>query len=147
MGLMGTLAKVAIGYAAARGVDRLSDGDGLASLLGGGAQRPANDPLASAQAQITGTPNPLQQMMSGLTGGAGGNNPLSALMGGGGANPLAALMGAGVAAPEGSLDPSRRFSPSAGIGSVTYCPQRRGSTPGARHSPSPTLSQIGFVSA
>lgn len=36
MSFMGTLAKVAVGYAAARGVDHLSGGAGLASLLGGG---------------------------------------------------------------------------------------------------------------
>lgn len=36
MSFMGTLAKVAIGYAAARGVDKLSGGEGLAALLGGG---------------------------------------------------------------------------------------------------------------
>lgn len=35
MSFMGTLAKVAIGYAAARGVDKLSGGEGLAGLLGG----------------------------------------------------------------------------------------------------------------
>ena len=35
MSLMGTLAKVAIGYAAARGVDRMSGGQGLGGLFGG----------------------------------------------------------------------------------------------------------------
>ena len=35
MSLMGTLAKVAIGYAAARGVDHLSGGQGLGGLMGG----------------------------------------------------------------------------------------------------------------
>lgn len=35
MSFMGTLAKVAIGYAAARGVDKLSGGEGIAGLLGG----------------------------------------------------------------------------------------------------------------
>ena len=35
MSLMGTLAKLAIGYAAARGVDHLSGGGGLANLFGG----------------------------------------------------------------------------------------------------------------
>ncbi|MBY6161375.1 tellurite resistance TerB family protein [Mameliella alba] len=52
MGLMGTLAKVAIGYAAARGVDRLSGGQGLGALLGGGAQVPAKTPAAQMQAQM-----------------------------------------------------------------------------------------------
>lgn len=38
MSLMGTLAKIAMGYAAARGVDALSGGKGLTALFGGGAQ-------------------------------------------------------------------------------------------------------------
>ncbi|WP_420324942.1 DUF533 domain-containing protein [Mameliella sp.] len=52
MGLMGTLAKLAIGYAAARGVDQLSGGQGLGGLLGGGAQVPAKTPTATLQAQM-----------------------------------------------------------------------------------------------
>lgn len=96
MGLVSTLAKVAIGYAAARGVDRMSDGQGLGALLGGGAQRKTDDPLAKTQAQMASAPNPLQQMMNSF-GGAGGDNPFSALMGGG-AGALAGLMGAGGAA-------------------------------------------------
>ncbi|MFW2541618.1 DUF533 domain-containing protein [Primorskyibacter sp. 2E107] len=49
MGLMGTLAKIAIGYAAARGVDRLSGGTGL---LGGGAQIKGAHPASATQAQM-----------------------------------------------------------------------------------------------
>ena len=52
MGLMGTLAKVAIGYAAARGVDKMSGGQGLGSLLGGGAQIKGEHPASAAQAQM-----------------------------------------------------------------------------------------------
>ncbi|MDU8911502.1 DUF533 domain-containing protein [Aestuariicoccus sp. MJ-SS9] len=93
---MSTLAKVAIGYAAARGVDRLSGGGGLQGLLGGGAQIKGKDPTAAAQAQ-------LGQAMSG--GGASGNpmqdlmaqmqqDGLGAMMGGAGGadNPMAAMM-------------------------------------------------------
>jgi uncharacterized membrane protein YebE (DUF533 family) len=65
---MGTLAKVAIGYAAARGVDHLSGGKGLGGLMGG-AQVPGDNPLAQIQAQMG-------QMM----GGAGGANPLAGMM-------------------------------------------------------------------
>jgi uncharacterized membrane protein YebE (DUF533 family) len=68
MSLMGTLAKVAIGYAAARDVDHLSGGKGLGGLMGG-AQVPGDNPLAQIQSQ-------LGQMM----GGAGGSNPLAGIM-------------------------------------------------------------------
>lgn len=99
MGLVGTLAKVAIGYAAARGVDNLSGGRGLGGLLGGGAQLTAEDPNAAAQAQMGralagGSPaggqgNPMQDMMAKMQEGG-----LGALFGGGagGANPMAAMM-------------------------------------------------------
>ena len=96
MGLMGTLAKVAIGYAAARGVDKMSGGGGLGALLGGGAQVPASDPTAQAQAQMagamTGQGNPMAGMMDKLK---ESGIDLSAMMGGGaagGANPMAAIM-------------------------------------------------------
>lgn len=68
MSLMGTLAKVAIGYAAARGVDHLAGGKGLGSLMGG-AQVSGDNPMAQIQAQMG-------QMMSG----AGGANPLAGIM-------------------------------------------------------------------
>lgn len=86
MGLMGTLAKVAIGYAAARGVDRLSGGQGAGALLGGGAQVPGSEPGASAQAQfgkmLGGEGNPLQEMMATFQQGG-----LGAMMGGMGMPP------------------------------------------------------------
>ncbi|MFA8385588.1 MAG: tellurite resistance TerB family protein [Pelagibaca sp.] len=68
MSLMGTLAKVAIGYAAARGVDHLAGGKGLGGLMGG-AQVAGDNPMAQIQAQMG-------QMM----GGAGGANPLAGIM-------------------------------------------------------------------
>ncbi|MBE9638092.1 tellurite resistance TerB family protein [Salipiger mangrovisoli] len=67
MSLMGTLAKIAIGYAAARGVDRLSGEQGLGTLIGGKAQIPGSEPGTSLQAQ-----------MGKMLGGSG--NPLGAIM-------------------------------------------------------------------
>ncbi|MGB1034231.1 MAG: DUF533 domain-containing protein, partial [Primorskyibacter sp.] len=52
MGLMSTLTKVALGYAAARGMDQMTRGGGLQSLLGGGARVAARDPMAQGQAQM-----------------------------------------------------------------------------------------------
>ncbi|MBV2361170.1 tellurite resistance TerB family protein [Thalassococcus sp. CAU 1522] len=97
MGLMGTLAKVAIGYAAARGVDKLAGGQGLGGLLGGGAQIKGENPMSAQQAQMgrmmTGeapaaADNPMADMMKkmqegglgALMGGAGGTNPLAGMM-------------------------------------------------------------------
>lgn len=75
MSLMGTLAKLAIGYAAARGVDRMSGGQGLAGLFGGAKVAPDE----AAADQMPGMGN-MQEMMAGLTGGAGGG--LSEMMAG-----------------------------------------------------------------
>ena len=90
MSLMGTLAKVAIGYAAARGVDHFAGGNGLGGLMGG-AQVPGDgsNPLSQIQAQMG-------QMM----GGAGGDNPLAGIMEklqSGGLD-LTSMMGGGAAA-------------------------------------------------
>ncbi|PYG34395.1 DUF533 domain-containing protein [Pelagimonas varians] len=102
MGLMGTLAKVAIGYATARGVDKLAGGGGLNGLLGGGAQVKGKEPASEAQAQMgqmmsgkmpEGAANPMQDMMSKFQDGG-----LGAMMGalgggaGGTANPMAEMM-------------------------------------------------------
>ena len=112
MSLMGTLAKMAVGYAAARGVDKLNQAGGLQKVLGGGAQLPATDPTAKAQAQVTDamTTNPMAGMMdklkeSGLDlgglmgGGAGGKNPMTDMMekmqSGGLGGMLGGLMGGG----------------------------------------------------
>lgn len=66
MSLMGTLAKVAIGYAAARGIDRMGGGKGIGDLFGGAKIAPGE-----AQAdQAPGMGN-MQDMMSQMTGGAG----------------------------------------------------------------------------
>ena len=55
MSLMGTLAKVAIGYATARGVDKMAGSGGLGALLGGqqteGSAEAAN-PMADMMKQM-----------------------------------------------------------------------------------------------
>ncbi|EIE52261.1 hypothetical protein AL036_05035 [Salipiger aestuarii] len=90
MSLMKTMTKLALGYAAARGMDKLSKGQGLAGLLGGGAQLRASEPGAAQQAQaasamsgaLPGSPpgaNPLQDMMAKMQQGG-----LGALFGQGG---------------------------------------------------------------
>lgn len=94
MSLMGTLAKLAIGYAAARGVDKMSGGQGLGGLLGGGAQVPGSNPASSMQAQmgkalggempdtggLQGMMDALQKGGMGAMGGAAGTNPLTEMM-------------------------------------------------------------------
>ena len=81
MSLMGTLAKVAIGYATARGVDKMAGGGGLGALLGGqqGQQdaEAASNPMADMMKQMmgggadasAGATNPMADMMSKMTGG------------------------------------------------------------------------------
>lgn len=98
MSLMGTLAKVAIGYATARGVDKMAGGGGLGALLGGGASQSEGDAAANPMAAM------MQQMMGGSAAGGAGtaaSNPMADIMskmtGGGagaeaGANPMAAMM-------------------------------------------------------
>ncbi|WP_027260807.1 tellurite resistance TerB family protein [Sedimentitalea nanhaiensis] len=109
MSLMGTLAKMAIGYAAARGVDSLARGRGVAGLSGGAklspgeAQAEQAPGMANVQemiSQVTGEAGMggFQDMIQQMTGGAGGlsNMPdmikkmaeqsgfdLSAILGGG----------------------------------------------------------------
>lgn len=81
MSLMGTLAKVAIGYAAARGIDKLGGAQGIGDLFGGAKIAPGD-----AQAdQAPGLGN-MQDMMSQMTGGAGmgGLQDMFAKMTGGG---------------------------------------------------------------
>lgn len=66
MSLMGTLAKMAIGYAAARGMDKMGGAQGIGELFGGAKIAPGD-----AQAdQAPGLGN-MQDMMSQMTGGAG----------------------------------------------------------------------------
>lgn len=122
MGLMGTLAKVAIGYAAARGVDRMSGGQGIGSLLGGGAQVPAKTQAASLQGQmgkLMGGQMPqgggMQEMMEAMQKGgmgampgaaAGADNPMADMMKSlqSGGMDLSAIMGrAGTGKGEGLL--------------------------------------------
>lgn len=67
MSLMGTLAKLAIGYAAARGVDKMSGGGGVGALFGG-AQIAPDDAQAE---QAPGAGN-MQDMMAQMGGGSSG---------------------------------------------------------------------------
>lgn len=74
MGLMGTLAKVAIGYAAAKGMDKVRDGGGLQNMM---------EQMTSGAA---GGANSLQDMMGQMMGGAGAGNlqdMMGKMMGGG----------------------------------------------------------------
>ncbi|MGP6088816.1 DUF533 domain-containing protein [Antarctobacter jejuensis] len=96
MSLMGTLAKLAIGYAAARGVDKMSGGQGIGGLLGGGAQVKSSTPTSSLQAQMAkmmggqfpegaGMEDMVDSMrssgMGGMPGmGAAGGNPMAEMM-------------------------------------------------------------------
>lgn len=68
MGMMGTLAKIALGYAAARGVDHMSRNQGLGGLLGGaqvktGEARAEQNPALAAMDQVPGM-DQLKGMMS-----------------------------------------------------------------------------------
>lgn len=66
MSLMGTLAKLAIGYAAARGVDRMSGGEGVGPLFGGATIAPEE-----AQADQAPGMEQMQEVTSRIKGGAG----------------------------------------------------------------------------
>lgn len=114
MSLMGTLAKIAIGYAAAKGVDKLGGGQGLGGLLGGGAQVSPGEAQADQMpgmgnmqemmaGMMGGGAGGLQDMMAKMTQGGGGMQEMMAnMMGGqgGGGFDLSALMGGGGAATE-----------------------------------------------
>lgn len=105
MSLMGTLAKVAIGYATARGVDKMAGGGGLGALLGGGAD--GENPMAAMMEKMTGGAgggaegaNPMADMMKSMMGGgaagAGADNPMAAMM--------QQMMGGGAASGEAGAD-------------------------------------------
>lgn len=113
MSLMGTLAKLAIGYAAARGVDRLSGGQGLGTLLGGGAQvksRTGAPAMPEQMKDLMAGKMPeggaMADMMKALqTGTAGGANPMAEFlksMQSGGMD-LSAIMGRTAAGEGGGL--------------------------------------------
>lgn len=123
MSLMETLTKMAVGYAAARGVDQTSGGQGLGGLMGGAKiapqkaaaeQAPGMGGLQDMMAQLTGGGaaggaagmGGLQDMISQMTSGAGGGNMqdmLSKLAGDSGFD-LSALLGGGAAAPDAADD-------------------------------------------
>lgn len=88
MSLMGTLAKVAIGYAAARGVDKMAGGQGLQGLFGG-----AQLPSGSAATQPAPGSEAIQSMMSQMTGGLGNLQNMMTEMAQKSGVDLSALMG------------------------------------------------------
>lgn len=127
MGMMSTLAKVALGYAAARGVDHLSKNQGLGGMLGGaqvssGEARAGQNAAAEAMGQMPGMDQlrgmmgqmqdagaqgmgNMKDMIEKMTGGAGGFD-LSSLLGGtasGDENKGGLLSGAGGAGLAGLL--------------------------------------------
>ena len=118
MSLMGTLAKLAIGYAAARGVDKMSGGQGLGALFGG-AQIPQNEARADqapgmgnmqdmmAQmgggAGLGGVQDMIQQMTGGAAGGMGDMQEMIAKMASQAGFDLSALTGGGQTGEKGGL--------------------------------------------
>lgn len=123
MSLMGTLAKLAIGYAAARGVDKVAGGQGLAGLFGGAqvapgeAQADQMPGMGNMQEMMGGASGGLQDMMSKMMqGGSGGlQDMMGQVMGGkGGGFDLSALMGGAAGAGEGDGDKGGLLSGAAG---------------------------------
>ena len=92
MSLMGTLAKVAIGYAAARGVDKMTGGGGLAGLFGG-AQVPGGEAKADQAPGMGQIQDMLGQMGAGGAGAMGNLQDMLGKMTQGGGFDLSALMG------------------------------------------------------
>ncbi|WP_085308937.1 tellurite resistance TerB family protein [Planktotalea arctica] len=118
MSLMGTLAKVAIGYATARGVEKMSGGGGLSALLGGGSAAETGsdaNPMAAMMQQMMGgganeanAGNPMADMMAKMTGSAAGaTNPMAEMM--------AQFTGGGVATDKGGLLSSAGTTGGAGL--------------------------------
>jgi uncharacterized membrane protein YebE (DUF533 family) len=98
MSLLGTLAKVAVGYAAARGVDQMGGMQGLAGLFGG-----AQIPAGEAQTETAPGMGNMQDMIAQMTGGAGlgGLQDMVTKMASQNGFDLSALMGGGAPAPAG----------------------------------------------
>lgn len=96
MSFMRTLASVAVGFAAAKGMEKYSQMGGMSGLqkmMEGGAEGGAN-PMAGMMDSLTGgAGNPMADMMKSMTGGAG--NPMAGMMDsmtGGAGNPMADMM-------------------------------------------------------
>ena len=100
MSLMGTLARVAIGYAAARGVDALSGGRGLAGLFGGA--RVAQDEAETDHAPGIGNMQEIMEQMATATGAGVWTEMLGGVMGRSGID-LSALFGGLTGASGGGL--------------------------------------------
>ena len=102
MSLMGTLAKVAIGYAAARGIDKMSGGAGLAGLFGG-AQVKGSDAQANQMPGMEAMQDMLGQMTAGGAGAMGNLQEMMGKMAQGGGFDLSSLMGGGGNGTKGGL--------------------------------------------
>ncbi|MHA6347013.1 DUF533 domain-containing protein [Roseivivax sp. CAU 1761] len=92
MSMMKTLAKLAIGYAAARGIDRMARGKGVTGLWGGGAQVKGQHPMTKAGSQMSqamqgGAAQATQPMQAMLDKMRASGFDLSAMLGGAGAAP------------------------------------------------------------
>lgn len=111
MSMIGTLAKLALGYAAARGVDRMSGGQGLAGLFGGPQVAPGKAHAAPAPGM-----GELREMMAKMQSGGGfdmgemmrkftgpGGFDLSALMGGTGGGSKGGLLSSGAGGADSGL--------------------------------------------
>lgn len=160
MGLMGTLAKVALGYAAARGVDHLSKNQGLGGMLGGaqlapGEAKAGQNPAAEALEQMPGLDqmrgmmeqmkesgaqnmSQMQDMFSkmmGAGGGAGMNlqEMMGGLMGGdkSGEKSGGLLSGAGGAGLAGLLSMAGAAAAAQGKGASALLDQVSADAPGA----------------
>ncbi len=114
MSLMGTLAKVAIGYAAARGVDSLSRSRGGMPGQFGGAQVPADEARAEQAPGMGSLQDMLGQMASGA--GMGDLQNMIANMAKQSGFDLSAIMGGAAAQPGGREDKGGLLSAQPGAG-------------------------------
>ena len=114
MSLMGTLAKVAIGYAAARGVDSLSRSRGGMPGQFGGAQVPADEARAEQAPGMGSLQDMIGQMASGA--GMGDLQNMIANMAKQSGFDLSAIMGGGAAQPGGKEDKGGLLSAQPGAG-------------------------------
>ena len=109
---MGTLAKVAIGYAAARGIDRMGGAQGIGNLFGG-------EKIAPGEARADQAPGlgNMQDMMSQMSGGAGMGglqDMIAKMTGGGGMTDMQDMIGK--LASQSGIDLSAMMGGQAGSG-------------------------------
>lgn len=80
MSFLKTMATLAVGYAAARGVDKLSGGEGLGAMLGGGAEGGGLQEMLGQLQSGEGAAG-LQEMLGGLTRGSESSGGLEQMLG------------------------------------------------------------------